>query len=72
MNTRARFVITAAVIALAGSTSGAAASPKPIDPVEPSMSSASYGLYRDMDGGLWCGGQCMSGQRCCSITMFAE
>ena len=27
-----------------------------------------YGLWRDFDGGLWCGGTCGPGQQCCTIT----
>lgn len=27
-----------------------------------------YGLWRDQSGGLWCGGNCGSGQQCCTIS----
>jgi hypothetical protein len=27
-----------------------------------------YGLWRDAQGGLWCGGTCAEGQQCCTIT----
>jgi len=27
-----------------------------------------YGLWRDSDGGLWCGGSCGVGQQCCTIS----
>lgn len=30
-----------------------------------------YGLWRDPDGGLWCGGTCGAGQQCCAITPLA-
>ncbi len=27
------------------------------------------GLYRDMDGGYWCGGTCGANQQCCRIIL---
>jgi hypothetical protein len=27
------------------------------------------GLWRDLDGRLWCGGTCGVGQQCCTITI---
>lgn len=27
-----------------------------------------YGLWRDPQGGLWCGGSCGEGQQCCTIA----
>jgi hypothetical protein len=27
-----------------------------------------YGLWRDFDGHLWCGGSCGVGQQCCDIV----
>jgi len=27
------------------------------------------GLWRDLDGSYWCGGNCGPNQRCCSITI---
>ena len=32
-------------------------------------SSPPGGLYRDMDGGLWCGGSCGANQQCCRIIL---
>lgn len=31
------------------------------------IASEQYGLWRDFDGGLWCGGHCGPGQQCCTI-----
>jgi hypothetical protein len=30
-----------------------------------------YGLWRDPQGGTWCGGSCGAGQMCCAITPLA-
>lgn len=27
-----------------------------------------YGLWRDQTGGLWCGGTCGLGQKCCTMS----
>ncbi|HEU4452689.1 MAG TPA: hypothetical protein VFR81_06490 [Longimicrobium sp.] len=33
-----------------------------------SAQTAIYGLWRDPQGGTWCGGSCGEGQACCTIT----
>jgi hypothetical protein len=51
----------AAAIVAAGSTALSQTA------IAPDLGEGSYGLWRDQDGGLWCGGVCSPGQACCSI-----
>jgi hypothetical protein len=60
MTMRVKVLVTAGAVMLA-TTFGAAASEE--------AGSGPNGLYRDMDGGLWCGGSCMPGQQCCRILL---
>jgi hypothetical protein len=71
MKARTKFAILAVTLGLtAGPGSGAAFS-QIADIPEVSFDSASkQGLYRDMDGNLWCGGRCGTGQQCCQFTIL--
>ncbi|HEX2095018.1 MAG TPA: hypothetical protein VHG28_21645 [Longimicrobiaceae bacterium] len=60
-----RWLITPAVI-LVALIAGGAGFPEGSDGT---TMSGDNGLWRDMDGGYWCGGDCGPGQRCCTITM---
>jgi hypothetical protein len=51
----------AAAIVAAGSTALSQTA------IAPDAGEGSYGLWRDQDGGYWCGGVCAPGQACCSI-----
>lgn len=63
--------LVAAIIALA-CTSRTAVSQITQDPEGDSTVDTIGGAYRDLEGKLWCGGSCMSGQQCCRITMLAD
>lgn len=42
------------------------------DPDDPAfLQPQAQGLWRDLDGGYWCGGECGPNQRCCSFTIVA-
>lgn len=39
-------------------------------PLMDNTASTVNGLWRDADGGMWCGGSCAFGQKCCTITVL--
>jgi hypothetical protein len=63
MKLRIKYCLTAAALLGVGAGSMSAHSQTTY------QSSPNKGLWRDLDGNLWCGGSCGVGQQCCDIVI---